>query len=244
MQGRVMRRWDDTDGLMRLSLLLIMLVQAGPTQPSPDELQLWFTYYYLKPRPELLLPSLNVVDRDLRREKRGSLAKEVNRGGLRTFYAKVLAQNDQVVGEVARRLSSLPRGQQAFITEALRRCGTQACLGALRTDSRRPSNRDQPATPEDLDDNWAAFFATGDERYVRAIIELLPWSEEKDDLMRLATGGAARWSLASNAYQHSRVLAICEESAGTSEGARRRILDEIVSRAKAQRAKKPPAEPK
>jgi hypothetical protein len=71
---------------MILSLLLIIVVQAEAPQPSPEELQLWLTYYYLKPRPELLLPSLPVMDRELRRATGHSLTDEVDCGGMRTFY--------------------------------------------------------------------------------------------------------------------------------------------------------------
>jgi hypothetical protein len=221
--------------------MLVLGTQAA--QPSADELQSWLTYYYLKPRPELLLPSLAVMDRELQRGKGRSLSDQVRRGGMRTFYAKVLAQNDKIVDEVERQLPTLPAGQQEFITEALRRCGTKACLRALNSDIPLVSDMDQITAPTDLDDRWGAFFATGDARYVREIMEVLDFAEDKRDPTVLVVAGAARWSLTSNAYQHKRVLAICEEGARASKGARKLILDEIISRAKVERAKKPPNEP-
>ena len=228
---------------MILISIVMMVLSSQAAQPSPDELQSWLTYYYIKPRPELLLPSLAVMDRELQRAKRRSLSDQVGRGGMRTFYAKVLAQNDKIVEDVERQLPALPPGQQEFITEALRRCGTKACLRVLKSDVPLPSGLDRITTPNDLDDRWGAFFATGDAKYVREVIEILDLAEDKADPTVLVVGGAARWSLTSNAYQHKRVLAICEEGARASSGTRKRILDEIVSRAKVERVKKPPAEP-
>ena len=158
-------------------------------------------------------------------------------------YGKVLEQNESVVEDIGRALPSLSTGQQAFLREALRRCGSAACNRVLGTN---PSALEQPAQldPGGLDDLWAAFFATGDTKYVKEIIEVLPWSEVRGDVNRLLTGGAARWSLASNAYQHGRVLALCQEVVSTFRGPTRRILEEIISQARAELVKKPPPEPK
>jgi hypothetical protein len=57
------------------------------------------------------------------------------------------------------------------------------------------------------------------------------------------TGGAAKWSLASNAYQHGRVLAILEREVATAEAPTRALLEELIDKAKAERAKTPPPEP-
>lgn len=208
--------------------------------PADDDVQDWLTYYYLEPRPERALSSLDVLDRELQKAGR-SLADEVNRGGLRSFYARVFAANDGVVRDLAARMPSLPAGQRAFVREALRRCGTAACKKVVGSEA--TSAEHKMTDPGTLDDSWASFFATGDARYVREIIEVLPWSEARGDIPRLLTGGAARWSLASNAYQHARVLAIAEESLATASEPTRRLLREIVDQAKEERAKNPPPEP-
>ena len=228
---------------MMLPLALFVALAAEPPLPSAEEVQLWLTYYYLKPQPTLTLPSLAVMDRELQKAKGRSLLDEVDRGGMRTFYGHVFAQNETLVTEVAQKLPFLPAGQQAFVREALRRCGTPTCAQVLRA-SPSDSVQAPEAEPGTLDDSWAAFFATGDVKYVREVIEVLPWSEVRGDVNRLLTGGAARWSLASNAYQHGRVLALCEEAAAVSTGATKRLLDEIVAEAKTERAKNPPPEPK
>jgi hypothetical protein len=224
-------------------LLLVLAAAAEEPFRSPEELQAWLTYYYLKPRPELTIPSLAFMERELEKAKGRSLADEVTRGGMRTFYAKILEQNPSIVREIEPALSGWSTGQQAFVREALRRCGTEVCLRILNVPSPPLGQAAQP-DPGTLDDSWAAFFATGDEKYVREVIEVLPWSEVRGDVNRLLTGGAARWSLASNAYQHGRVLAICEKVSSEAAGPSKRMLDEIITQAKAERAKNPPPEPK
>jgi hypothetical protein len=210
-------------------VLLTLLLATAPEFGSTDDLQQWLTYYYLRPRPELTIPSLALLDEQIERATGGSLADQSDRGGLRTFYAQVFAHNDAVVAALGRGLPKLPPHQQPFVREALRRCGTPACARALN-EPRAP--RASAVPPDSVDDLWAAFAATGDERYVREVIA------------RVAAGKTPRLSLRSNAYQHSRVLAICETVMAESAGAKRSLLDDIIGFARAEREERPSAEPK
>jgi len=209
---------------------------------SAEEVQSWLTYYYLKPRPELALKSLAIMDRELRARKGRSLADEVERGGMRSFYARVFADNPKVADEAGVTLAGLPAGQKEFVVEALRRCGTAACKRSLPKGDAAPSATVAP-DPGTLDDSWASFSATGDAKYVREVIDVLPWVEVRGDVNRLLTGGAAKWSLASNAYQHTRVLTILEQEVTTAKPPTKALLQELIEGAKAERAKSPPPEP-
>ncbi len=64
-----------------------------------------------------------------------------------------------------------------------------------------------PQKPEHLDMMWSAFFATGEEKYVQKIINVLDehinLSGEKT--IDMLTRGAAQWSLSSNMLQHELV---------------------------------------
>lgn len=224
-------------------VLVAALLVADEPFRSAEEVQSWLTYYYLNPRPKLALKSLAIMDRELRARKGRSLADEVGRGGMRSFYARVFADNPKVAEEAGAALPSMPSGQREFVVEALRRCGTVACQRALPQGTAPATAVDSP-DPGTLDDSWASFFATGDARYVREIIEVLPWVEVRGDVNRLLTGGAAKWSLASNAYQHSRVLAILEQELPTAEAPTKALLQELIEGAKAERAKRPPPEPR
>jgi hypothetical protein len=83
-----------------------------------------------------------------------------------------------------------------------------------------------------LDALWGKFMATGERAPVERIITTLPWLDIKGDINRLLVGGSARWSLASNAIQHKRVLKICEDVAITQKGDVASKLRELIANAK------------
>ncbi|MCU7837118.1 MAG: hypothetical protein KZQ83_17970 [gamma proteobacterium symbiont of Taylorina sp.] len=61
-----------------------------------------------------------------------------------------------------------------------------------------------------LDGLWGNFMATGNKTPVARIMTALPWVDIKGDINRLMVGGAAQWSLKSNASQHPHVLSFCK----------------------------------
>lgn len=144
---------------------------ASSTSPfaSTDELSRWLNYYYLKPQPKLTVSSLPVLDAAMRENKNRSLADEVSRGGLRSFYARIFAANDAVVRELEASMGGFSEGVQAFAREALRRCDTVECdrlIETLKSGNFVTAPGPSAPSPSTLDDSWAAFFATGDTRYV------------------------------------------------------------------------------
>jgi len=62
-------------------------------------------------------------------------------------------------------------------------------------------------SPDVLDTLWGFYFATGSERALMRIVELLPWSKEHDNVERLTLGGMAKFTLASNAARDAALLA-------------------------------------
>ena len=225
---------------MALALVFSGSASSEPPFANTDELSRWLTYYYLKPQPDLTVRSLPALDAAMRENKQRSLADEVGRGGLRSFYASIFAANDPVVRELEASMDGFSEDLRSFAGEALRRCATAECRrvrGSLKvTDSAAVPG------PNTLDDSWAAFFATGDTRYVDEVIAALPLLELRGDPNQLIVGGAARWSLASNAYQHAKVLVACEAALERADGVTRRLLAEIIAEARAERnANAPPA---
>jgi hypothetical protein len=103
-------------------------------------------------------------------------------------------------------------------------------VAELRADPHPPDYlHDAVDSPAVLDACWASFFATGEPAYDHRIIQVLPWAEVRGDVSKMLIGGAARWSLASNAVQHPRVLEICEARLASSPDA---ALQQIVAAAK------------
>jgi hypothetical protein len=64
----------------------------------------------------------------------------------------------------------------------------------------------------------------------------LPWIDVKGDITRLTVGGAARWSLTSNAVQHPRILDFCETEVATQPKEVAEKLREVVTNAKKELA--------
>lgn len=91
-----------------------------------------------------------------------------------------------------------------------------------------PIGRDQALSqPGQIDLLWARFFATGSIEPVRRIAEQVRWIEGND--IPGALGKAARWSLAVNARQHTRVLEFVRQLAAEEDHEiGRATLEEIV----------------
>ena len=232
--------------LTRLILVVVLILGstlswAKPPFASDDELNTWITYYYLNPKPELAVASLPFLNDAMVKFKNRSLAEYAQRGGIRSFYAKIFEANKSAVLELEKSMKGFPQDVQVFALEALRRCASAECIRVLG--SALPVSSQATLAPTTFDDSWAAFMATGDGSYVQEVVVALPLVEVRGETERLVAGGAARWSLQSNAYQHTKVLETLEQSALTAEPTTKRLLLEIINEAKAERAKNPPTEP-
>src|SRR5258708_1090505 len=95
---------------------------------SPTELQAWLTYYHREPRPELVVAALVALESELPRHG-STLEAEAARGGMRSFFGRVLAKSPDAVVEVEGH--PFAPGTRRFVAEALWRCGTKACAAAL-----------------------------------------------------------------------------------------------------------------
>ncbi len=62
-----------------------------------------------------------------------------------------------------------------------------------------------------LDALWGMFAATGSKLPIKRIASALPWVDIKGNINKLMIGGAANWSLTSNAVQHKQVYSILSE---------------------------------
>lgn len=234
---------------MRLRTLLALSIIFGPLSSAlagagslwTPEMQQWMTYYYLNPRPERAVAYLKPLNEALLASKGRSLADEATRGGLRSFYGHVFARSDAAVRELEGALPTQPEEIRTFSLEALRRCGTPECVRVAGSSGSVPL----PAADEQhLDDAWASFMATGEEKYVEAVASALPLLQVRGDASRLVVGGAAKWSLSSNAYQHARVLEICKRLSESAEPESATVLREIIATAEAERLSNPPPEPR
>jgi hypothetical protein len=230
---------------MTIAAAVLALLGAAAPSPafhSPTELQAWLTYYHREPRPELVVAALVALENELPRHG-STLEAEAARGGMRSFFGRVLAKSPDAVVQVEGH--PFAPGTRHFVAEALWRCGTKACASALARwgVEAGPPAPDIRAVPVDsrsaIDDLWASYSATGDRAYVERVIAALPASLAPDATAAAGVGAAALRSLTSSAIADPDVLAVCVESAATAAPDRKAVLDDIVRRARRARGEDP-----
>lgn len=207
----------------------------------------WMTYYYLKPQPDLTPKMILAMSRD------GVFDRENALPPITAFLSRVFAQNPNDLHAWFVQFDDLPKEHKKTLWQALWYADTKEAKRQLQRIAEKsvPSDQDDlekllkskpPALTEVeinsggvLDMQWGAFFATGDERYVIRIMSALAWINENEDTIRKALGGVARWSLASNCFQHGKILRICKEQVSKQPQEVSQILSGIIEEAEARK---------
>lgn len=223
---------------------------AGPLHDirTLSDFEQWATFYYVHPRPDLTIKALKFADKNGVFEIQGSTAVLI------ALMREVFAENPKQLASWIEQLSSMTPQHKAFVWNALSWVNTpQSKALANQLAQQFPTNQRPPVlsesspspepiermelSPDVLDMLWTSFFVSGDEKYIERIMSALPGSRQgHSDPGKLITAGAAQWSLASNAYQHKRVMEICLN-------ARRKHpellpqLDKIIAQAKSRSGK-------
>lgn len=207
---------------------------------SPEEFHNWITYYYVEPTPERVDEAVRFMD------KEGLLAKPTAVQPLVSFLGHIFRKNPDRIGPWVEEFDYLPEGRKV-IWQAAWFSGTPEGQKALKEAEPRLAEEDRkylealtllPApdlltlpidAPVVLDMLWAGFQATGDEAYVfRVIGALASPAEEKEDLDQAIVREAARWSLASVARQHPKVMQICRRALPKQPEDVRKVLEEVI----------------
>jgi hypothetical protein len=162
------------------------------------------------------------------------------------FAAKVFEQNPSSIDGWLDALQHLTEGQKrslwiaawfsgvAGVDAVLRRQAQKTSRGAARfidellEQSPRPLDDLPIDGPVVLDMLWAAFFATGDERYVLRIVAGLGGVASPQGTPAFALGSSALWSLRSNAKQHPRVAEVCAALLPQASEGMRMLLQSVV----------------
>jgi hypothetical protein len=189
----------------------------------------WMQFYYLQPRPE------RFVDEVRRLAAQGSLADLERAFPIIVFMSCLIAANPSKCRDWFDALSDLSPSDLRSLkaaAELSRVPGAQAYFSVGSTQSGEPGSvADILELPVDhpiiLDALWARYFATGDMRAVRRIIEALNYmsdygaakayaqsSKTDDDRARALRDGlfqAASWSLESLIGIHGHLKAFCGE---------------------------------
>lgn len=202
----------------------------------------WMTYYYENPEPAKVMDALIFADSsklfdDSRRMSpmvgfvAGAVSKNPELAEILSSSLPRLSEKAQQVVVLGVWYSDYPGASQVLSRIQLAYPSLKSGIDALLA-SKRLSVFDVPLErgPWVLDMLWGNFMATGDSAPVVRLISALPWSTAKGDVGKLLVGGAAKWSLRSNAAQHARVLAVCRSEADLAKkGLLADLLREVIS---------------
>lgn len=225
-------------------LAVVTPALAGAAFQSQDDAGQWFTFYYQKPEPDRLPDFIKFMS------KSGVLNKTNTHPPIFGFLSGVFRNNPDKVASWVGQLSSLEEQHLGIIILGLWYAALpESQIMTYALIEKHPKLKQNfeflytgtPLTVEQipleqgpwvLDALWGNFMATGDSAPVERIISTLPWIDRKRDTNSLMVGGAARWSLTSNAIQHKRVLKICESAAKTQSNELAVKLGEVIEDAK------------
>ena len=221
-------------------------VIRGIDKISTDaQLSEWVTYYYLHPRPDLVVSAVQFMS------KQGHLQQASAQTAFCVFLAQVFAANAADIGNWFNKLHDGTEDQKSALALVWWMVGSSDSRSLLKSlsgsgsdgfkdyvrellaDNSRPDFlQNEISSPAVLDALWVSFFATGDDRYVKRIISALPLLNAEGDTGKILIGGAARWSLSSNAFQHPKIMEICEAQLKVIPEEQRPALAEVIQSAR------------
>lgn len=225
-------------------LVLICSLPASPVQAAqPTDLTTqgeWMAHFYEHPKPDQLPQWLQAV------AAAGGLDQKQSRFPVMVFTAEVAKRFPEKIAHWCRVVENMSSSQRASIAWSFKQAGNldTRCTEGLTADdlsklqATKPYSplSQKPTTPGDLDLLWAVFMATGNERAVDLIIEVLalplPDKSPPGSVIALLLNGAAKWSLRSNARQHQAVRNILERHLSTSQGQLKDELAAILAKTK------------
>lgn len=236
--------------------LIFGLLLASFTTPtfagfqSQEDISKWLTFYYQTPDPARIPEAIEYMSQSGMLNKKNAIAPIFG------FIAGAFKNNPDRVGEWVEMLNSvkeehlgavvlglwyanLPESQALAYTMLDKHPSLNSEFAFLREGS--PMSVEEiplEQGPWVLDALWGNFLATGKKEPVERIMAALPWIDIKGNINKLMIGGAARWSLISNAVQHDRVFEFCQTSIATQPQDVIPKLREVLDNASKERREK------
>ena len=229
--------------LVAVALVCSSAFAAVENFTDADALGRWITHYYSKPEPHRVAEAI-----------RSASSKGFMKDGQKAppfigFIAGVMSKNPSTAQSLAKHLTFLPEvDQPVLILGVWYSAYPEAKLLLKQFRKSMPKHKEmidhllangRPGLlelpleqgPWVLDALWGYFMATGDDAPVVRIISALPWVNVRGDVSRLSVGGAARWSLISNAIQHKPVMTACRKELASQPKEVTDVLREVIAEA-------------
>jgi len=228
---------------LTVTLLCSPAFAAEENFSDPNALGRWITYYYSKPEPRRVAEAIRAAS------SQGLMKSGQKAPPYIGFIAGVTSKNPSMAQALAEQLTSLPEVDQPVLILGIWYSTYPDAKPILeRLAKSMPKHKEMidhllangrlgllelplEQGPWVLDALWGNFMATGDEAPVSRIISALPWVNVRGDVSRLLVGGAARWSLISNAIQHKPVMAACRKELASQPKAVTEVLREVIAEA-------------
>lgn len=212
----------------------VLTLASGLQAASSTSAEKWLNDYYKHPAPDQFASSILELSDSGYFEQQGNVPLAIG------FIASVFAQNPQRVDEWMDLTRNLPEAHQRILVSALWYSGSEKGAAYLRRFARdtnpalrqelmaklaqKPSLREaEVRSASSLNLQWGVFLATGEKAPVQSILAALA----TNDNARLSQD--VRWSLAQNATQHQRVLAICRDELSRQPNAVRETLRAVIN---------------
>jgi hypothetical protein len=229
--------------LVAVALVFSPAFAAVEKFADADTLGRWITYYYAKPEPARVAEAIRSAS------SKGFMKNGQSAPPFIGFIAGVISKNPAIAQPLAEQLKSLPVVDQPVLIFGIWYSAyPEAKLLMERLRKSMPKHREMidnmlasgrssllelplEQGPWVLDALWGYFMATGDDVPVARIISALPWVNVRGDVSRLLVGGAARWSLISNAIQHKPVMATCRKELESQPQEVTDVLREVIAEA-------------
>ena len=202
--------------------LIFGMLSAGLYEAQPvakinslDSYVRFTTFYYQAPNPDLVLQTI-----DFMQEARFP-SEEAQFAPIIGFFSEVFASNKDKLPKWTERIKHTSGNTKEVLDLALTYAQDPERLLRYDPDNEKPAFNDIC---------WGAFFASGKEVYLDAILKRLAFLSERTSMMRYVTAGSAQWSLASNARQHPLVKKYLGEALAKAQPEMRQAIKDTLER--------------
>lgn len=193
-------------------LATIVAAQKIPPLKTVQDVGAFMQTYYLQPRPELIEAVVDALP------STGFLRQPGNEATVMGFFSEIFAANPDRLAHWQIVMAKQDTQTKAALDRALRVSKTG---GALTIEGH---------SAEVNDAYWAAFFASGDSKFIYKLIDQLRYFDERDDFQLFGAGGTAMWSLASNAQSQPRVKQAIAEAKGGADKRTQELITELLGK--------------
>lgn len=213
-----------------LQMLLLFLILPGlPDISAAQEHSLktfedvsdFMQTYYRQPRPDLIASLIGVLhssgfvqnDTNAPPNATGTATESAIIG----FFSEVFAANPDRLSRWQALIAKQDEQTKAALARAL---SVSKAGGVLNLDGHSAALNDE---------YWAAFFATGNPKFIDRLVDQLRYFDERDDLGLFGAGGTAKWSLASNAQTQPEVRFAIEEAKLKADKRTQELIMELLA---------------